>query len=375
MLKFFDLDPESFGLEISDLSLKVVQLEKKGKFLGLRSFGKIDIKPGVIEEGKIKNKKALVGYIKKVLKNVKGKKIKTKRVISSLPERMAFLQVIQMPKMKEKELETAVLFEAENYIPLPIEKVYLDFQVIDPFQNYLDHLNVLIAAFPKKFADPYISCIEEAGLELQALEIESQSISRSLVQNETSPFPLLIIDFGRTKTNFIVFSGHSLRFTTTIPIASENLSKAISKVFKKDLIEAEKLKIKYGLSYDFLKVHKKNEEYSENKKVFEAMVPVLSDLTEQIEKYINYYQTHRKYEHLVAGNTEIKKILLTGRGADLRELDDFLSLILRIPVELANPWINILPKPLKEVPGLLFRESIGYSTTLGLALRGTNINQ
>ncbi len=372
MLKFFDLNPESFGLEISDLSLKVVQLEKKGKFLGLRSFGEISIKPGVVEQGEIKNQKALVGYIKKAIESVNGKKIRTKRVTSSLPERMAFLQVIQMPKMREKELETAVLFEAENYIPLPIEKVYLDFQVINPLQNHLDHLNVLIAAFPKKSADSYISCIEKAGLELQTLEIESQSISRSLVQGGTNPFPLLIIDFGKTKTNFIVFSGHSLRFTTTIPIASDDLTKVISKVFKKDLIEAEKLKIKYGLSYDFLKVHQKSEKDAENKKIFEAMVPVLTDLTEQIEKYINYYQTHRKYEHLAAGNTEIKKILLTGRGAGLRELDDFLSLILRIPVELANPWINILPKPLKEVPGLLFRESLGYSTALGLALRGIN---
>lgn len=44
---------------------------------------------------------------------------------------------------------------------------------------------------------------------------------------------------------------------------------------------------------------------------------------------------------------------------------------LKVPVELGNPWINILPKPLKEVPELPYEKSLGYTTALGLALRGT----
>jgi len=372
MLNFFDLNPESFGLEISDLSLKVVQLKKKGKFLGLKSFQEMSLKPGIVEQGNIKKKQALTAAIKEILNNTKGEKIKIKNVVSSLPEKMAFLQVIQMPKMKVEELKTAVLFEAENYIPLPIRQVYLDFQIINPFLNHLDHLNVLIAAFPRKIADPYIDCIEKAGLNLQALEVDVQSISRSLVQDGTSPFPLLIIDLGKTKTNFIVFSGHSIRFTTTIPISSEDLTGAISKILKVDITQAEKLKKKYGLSYDFLKFNKKEEEETEERSIFDAMVPVLADLTEQIRKYIDYYETHRKYEHLVAGNVKIKKIILSGEESDLKGLSDFLSIILKIPVELANPWVNILPEPLREVPEITFTESLGYSAVLGLALRGIN---
>ena len=61
---------------------------------------------------------------------------------------------------------------------------------------------------------------------------------------------------------------------------------------------------------------------------------------------------------------------MCGRGANLKGLLDFISLKLKIPVELGNPWINILPKQLKEVPGLPFAQSLGYATALGLALRG-----
>lgn len=363
MFKFLTLQPEAFGLDISDLSLKIVKLEKKGKFLSLTSFGKAKIKPGIVEQGEIKNQAALAKIIQDGLNKIKGKKIKTKRVISSLPEKKAFLEVIQMPKMKREELKTAVPFEAENYIPLPIEKVYLDFQIIPPVYDHLDHFDILIAAISKEIVNPYVSCFKKAGLIPRVLEIEPQAISRALIKQGLSPFPVLIIDFGKTKTNFMVFSGYSLRFTTTIPISSQGLTEAISRTLKKDLGQAEKLKLKYGLEIS-------GKRDTIKKEVFEAMVPALTDLVEQIEKYIDYYQTHRKHEHLAPDGVKIKKVLLCGQGANLKGLDNFLSLSLKIPVEFANPWINILPKPLKEVPELPFEESLGYTTALGLALRG-----
>ena len=345
MIEFLSLKPEAFGLDISDLSLRIAKLKKRGKFFRLVSWGEAKIKPGIVEQGEIKNEDALAGIIKQLLANVKGERIKTKYVAACLPEKKAFLQVIQMPKMKEEELKTAVPFEAENYVPLPVETVYLDFQVI-PYSSQSDRLNILIAALPKKIVDPYVSCFRKAGLIPMALEVESQSIVRAVVKNEISPFPLLIIDFGRSTTSFIVFSGYSLRFTSSVSVSSHKLTETISKTLKLDLNEAEKLKLKHGLK---------------DEKALKAITPLLIDLVEQAKKCINYYHSH---------NGKIEKILLCGNGANLKGLSDFISSELRIPVELANPWVNILSSPLKEVPGLPFKESLGYTTVLGLALRG-----
>ena len=89
----------------------------------------------------------------------------------------------------------------------------------------------------------------------------------------------------------------------------------------------------------------------------------LVTLKDQIRKYINYYQSHNK-------NGKIDEILLCGRGSNLNGLAEFLFYELKIPTKIANPWINILPKSLKEVPGLPYKESLGYTTALGLALKG-----
>jgi len=360
MFNFFELKPESFGLDFSDLSLKIAWLKKRGRFFRLASWGEKEIKPGIIENGEIKDEPAVSKIIKEALKSIKGEKIKTKNAVISFPEEKAFMQVIQMPKMNEDELKTAVIFEAENYIPLPMEKMYFDFQIVRPQSNHLDHLDILIAAIPRGIADPYISCVKKAGLFPRVLEVESMSISRALIKDGLSPYPVLIIDFGRSTTSLVIFSGYSLRFTATIPVCSGNLTEAISKSLKIDLDSAEKLKIKKGL--DFSK---------EEGEVFEALIPGLTDLVEQVEKFVDYYQAHTSHEHTLSSkNGKIKKIIICGRGANLKGLPEFISMKLKIPVELGNPWVNILPKSLKEVPHLPFAQSLGYTTALGLALRG-----
>ena len=371
----FAIDPDAFGLDISDVSLKIIQLKKKRKFLGLASWGEVKIKPGIVVEGEIKDEAALVEAIKELLGVVKGKKLKTNYVVASLPEQKAFLQIIQMPLLTPEELKTAIRFEAENYIPLPIEKVYLDFRIVPPFHDHKDHLDILIAALPKQTVNPYVSCLEKAGLNPVVLEIESLSVARALIKNEVSPFSVLLIDFGETSTGFTIFSGYSIRFTSSIAVASRELTQAIARVLKVDAAEAEKLKVQYGLqTFSENSSGAKERTSSPQKKitqknVFNAMIPALGDLVEQIERYLNYYQTHAQHIHLDLDGKEVKKVLLCGRGANLKGLTDFFSHSLKIPTELGNSWINILPEPLKEVPELPFRESLGYTTALGLALR------
>jgi len=372
MLDFLNLKPEIFGLDISDLSLKIIKLKKRGRFLDLASFEEASLGPGLIKRGQIKNKDKLAEIIKETVKKVRGEKLKTKYVIASLPEEESFMQVIQMPKINEEDLRSAVIYEAENYIPLSIEEVYLDYQVVSPLYNHLDHLDVLIAAIPKKVVDPYFSVLKKAGLQPLALEIESLAIARALIKEETSPAPLLLLDLGASKTGFIIFSGHSLRFTTSIPVSSGGFTEIIAKNLGIELAEAEKMKVKYGLEERVkIKIKKENfEKTAEKGKIFESLVPALIDLVQQIKKHLDYYQTHSGHEHLLKENKKVSSVLLCGGGANLKGLPELLSLELKLPVELATPWINILPQGKRETKRIPPAKSLEYTAALGLALRG-----
>lgn len=358
MLDLLNIKPEAFGLDISDLSLKIAKFERKrGGRIKLVSFGESAIPSGVIRGGEVRNEDALAQAIKEGILNVKGKKIKDKYVIASLPEEKSFLQVIQMPILPKEDLQSAIIYEAENYIPLPIQEVYLDFQVAVPLKNHLDHQDILIAALPKKTVDPYFNSIRKAGLYPLVLEVESLSLARGLIQSGVSQKPVLIIDFGATRTSCIIFSGNSIRFTSTIPVSSQKFTDAIARTLKIDQPSAEKLKLDYGI------------EKEKGGEVFDALVPPLTDLLEQVKKYLHYYQTHASHEHLQPQNQSLEKILLCGGGANLKGLKDFLARELGLPVEFGDPWINVLAKGEKATANFPAEKILGYPTAFGLALR------
>ncbi|KPJ56064.1 hypothetical protein AMJ49_05825 [Parcubacteria bacterium DG_74_2] len=374
MLKFLTLNPEAFGIDISDLSLKLIKLKKKGDDLSLSSFGYASIKPGIIKEGKIKNEIGLVKIIRKAIRNVEGEKIKTNYVIASLPEEKAFLQVIKMPKVEKEEIESAIRFEAENYIPVPLHKVYLDFQIIPPLNQKQSYLEVLLAAMPKEIVDSYVSCFRKAGLKIKALEVDSIAVTRALIKQGKSSEPVLLIDLGADRTSFIIFKDNSLRFTSSVPVSCQKFTEAVSRVLKVDIKKAERLKIKYGLMGPE-KIHLKGKRNKERfkkeiiweERIFEALIPVLTDLVEQTKSYLDYYQSHESSNHLSKKRKGVEKIILSGGGANLKGLSNFLSLELKVLTQSGNPWLNIS----KEIE-LPLEESLKYTTAIGLALRGIN---
>ena len=152
----------------------------------------------------------------------------------------------------------------------------------------------------------------------------------------------------------MTFLGNSLRFTSTIPIASVSLTDSIAKLLKVDNKKAEKLKQEYGLIG--------------KKQLASAMSPVLTDLARQITTHLSYYRSHTFKTFGLKPSQKVDKILLSGGAANLKGLPEFLTERLNMKVELGNPWINILTGSLKEVPLLSFEESLSYATALGLAL-------
>lgn len=378
-MQFLNISTESFGLHISDSSLKIVKLERKKKNIQLISFGETPVPEGLIDDGEIRDAKTLAQIIQSARSNIRGKRIRTKYVVCSLPEEKAFLQVISMPKMTAEEIKKSVLFESENYIPLPISEVYLDSQIIVPLADHLDHCDVLLAALPKKIIDPYVSSLKYADLIPTALEIESFALARAIIKNETTHRPVIIIDIGNDKTNFAVFAGTTIRFSCSIPIGGRDFTEKIAQGLKISFEKAEKLKQQFGiLGAERVKFSaKKNDgsitfskETPQEKQIFNTLTPLLQDLLEQIEVYMDYYFEHASHEHLPPAKNKNIKILLSGGGANLKGLDSFFQENTKMETSLANPWINILPAVVKHPLQIPPEESLEYRTAIGLAMRG-----
>ena len=231
-MSFLSLKKETFAIDISDSSIKIAKLGKKGKFFDLVSWNNVPIPKGLVVEGRITKEEELASRIKEAVFSAKGKKIKKQSAVVSLPERESFIQPLKMPKLSDEEMKTAVFFEAENYIPFSLDEVYIDFQKLLSAEGYLKNQErVLVAASPKKIVDSYISVFKKAGLTVSAMEPESLAICRALVWQEAAPYPVLIIDIEEDRSVFLIFSGHSLCFSNSIPVSGRSFTEAVAKVF------------------------------------------------------------------------------------------------------------------------------------------------
>lgn len=342
----------AFGLDFSDLKLRLVQLKKSGRKIKLHCFGEIAVPSGVMIEGEIKNEKALADLIKKLLHSTIGGKVLSPYVIASLPERKTFVKVIETQKLPAEEMAGAIKWEAQQHIPMVIDDVYLDWQVMaSKDEKAVKKVNVLVGASPKIISDSYVKILKAAGLTPLVLETESAAIVRSIIEeNSTDQSAQIIIDMGASRTGLIIYDRQILQFTTTLNVSGWQMTNQIAKRLNLSTDQAEKAKIICGLD------EKKGKGVVKN-----ILDPLVNQLAERILETIIFYKTHNLQGH------EIKKILLCGGVSQTKGLSSIIGKKLNLPVAMANPWVNI--NKIKNKSILSPAKYLSYTTAIGLALR------
>lgn len=340
------LSMPALGIDISDRSIKYVELVRKtGKFF-VQRFGGHLIPRGIIEGGEIKEKKKVIDLLGSL-----QRELRVKYIIGALPEEKAFLARIKLPVMKEEEIRGVLELQLEEHVPLSITEAIFDFSVVKGSSDD-KHLDVYLIAFPKKIIEDYREVFIKAGFFPLALEMEIQASTRTIVsQNEKGT--VVLVDFGRTRTSFGIVSKGEVQFTTTVKVAGEDLEKAIIKNLGVDQVEANKIKKEKG----FIKS-------KDNEKVFNSLLPIASVIKDEIIKCIDYWNSNLEDHDF----RRVSRVLLCGGDSNLSGFPEYLSYELRLPVELGNPWVNIVSFE-ENIPEIELREALIYSVALGLALR------
>jgi len=365
MFNFLKPKIQGFGIDLSDLSVKIIAFEKKVGKISLASFGRQEIIPGIIEEGEIKKEAELIEIIKKAVKEVQGVPLKNKYCVVSLPETESFVRVLQLPLMEPSEVGEAIKWEIETNIPLGLNEIYYDWQIIDPPAAELEvtnqqRLNVLVGVLPKKIVNPYLNVLKMAELQPLAFEIESLSIARALLKNGSCAEPTMVIDMGAKKTSLVIFYGQAVYLTASLPISNYSLLATISTGLHVDMEKAKQIKFQQGLNFE-----------DPQDQVFQILKPSLDELITKIKSYIDFFQSHAE-ANLGKQNIKITSILLCGGGAKFMNLNRFLEKELQIPVTIGKPWINAFPAEKPRLSTFDKTESLAYTTAIGLALRGIN---
>ncbi len=339
----------SFGLDISDESIKFVELinTKHGARVG--RYGQRRIPPGIIESGRIKNPKLMEEILLALRKEVG---IRSVRV--SLPEEQVYLFKLQLEKFGLANIRESIELNLEEHVPIPALDAVFDYELLDQDSKSLE---LQVATIPKNVIENYLNIFENSEIEVQSLELEAQAIARAVLEKGDME-TYMIVDFGEKRTGIFIVSRGVVMFTSTLDVGGTMLNDMIMKSFKINFEEAEKMKQQYGLLRN-----------APNKELFSVLLNCVSILRDEIVKHSLYWHTHKDEEG--KSNPSIKKIILCGGDSNLLGLSDYFSVSMKTPVELANVWVNIFNTK-DHVPDINFKEALSFSTALGLALRNLN---
>lgn len=331
------------GIDISDRSIKVVRLSNDQRHK-LLSYGWKKVPDGLIDKGEIQDSAAVGKVIKSALEASNVSLQVKDSVVASIPETESFLRVLEIPAMREDEIDEAIQWEVASHIPFGVDNVYLDWQWAGASKRANKKREVLVGAAEKKVVNPLFETLSSLGLDVAALELEGQAIVRALVSKELRRNKnLLIIDSGGAVTNIVIFRDNAIRFTATL---SQSAFGLVSN------LPAEELKLVSG----------KPGKMPAAIKSVDKIMPALNDLAVQVHALVESYQKNNP-------DQEIHQILLTGGGSSVPGMgQSFSQYFPNIHIQRANPWVNILPGR-KHRPPLPLAESVHYSTALGLALR------
>ncbi len=335
-----------FGLDIGSSSLKVTQSSLMGAKaytveaigLAMNPAGSVDFtNPDVVAK--------LTPAVKQLLNETK---IKEKRVVVSVAESRVYSRILSMPTMSEAELSSAIKWEAEQFVPVPVAEVELDFSIVSQNSGAGQDKKMLVylVAAPKKYLQAMVDFLVGVGLEPIAVESEMVAVTRALTFG-TEVGTSLIVHIGAMSTVLAIVDAGALTFSYVTESGGVALTRALAQSLSLPLPQAEEYKRTYGLDVGQMEG-----------KVRSGLLIILDSVVGEMRKAMEFHLSSRK--------TRVNRIILSGGGAYLPQLPGHLSEVFGgIEVVVADPLSTAKAGRGVTLP----REKAVYSASIGLSQR------
>lgn len=344
------------GVDFATSSIKVVELSYKDQHAYLENYGVVDLNwsgQGEQPSNSSYDQKlndALKGLIVKM--NLKKKA----PAYVSIPGFSGLITIIDLPDMPQEELAKAIQFEAHKYIPSSLDEIAMSWEIVehvDAPKTLTENIGasggkrikVLLVAAPKKEIEHYDKLVFGANLEVSAIELETFSIARSLVGEDTGNF--FIIDIGSRATNMILVEGGVVRVNRNIDAGGNEITTAISDSM--------------SISRQRAEIFKRGDKDLLNNKESSLIIPVLELIAGESKRILAAYKEKNK-------SVKIDGVFLSGGTARMKGIEEYFTRSLGMPVSLGNPWRRITFSP--EAAPLIKELGASFSVAIGLALRG-----
>jgi type IV pilus assembly protein PilM len=337
----------TIGIDIGTGAIKVVEIVWTKGYPVLKNFGIQSLPPKVIEDGRIINSNLLSDILSKLLATTR---ISSKHVVVAVGGRGMFARELVFPVMTQEELQEAIKWDLEKYIPYAPESYYFDFSIVGK-GDIETEIKVLLVAAPHELINSLTTIIKSVDLVPVAVDVEPLALYRTFINAENA----IVIDIGKMISQVTIFQNGSPAVIRNIPIGGERMTEVIMEV--EELTDAEAEQVKQG-QFDLI-----NEDMTgKYAEVNQQLKLLLTEFCRDIRRTAEYYQ-------LQNNAAIIDKMYITGGGSKMINLIPYLATQLDLPIVLHDPLVKL------EIPSFFDKKHLQQiapqlSTAIGLSLRG-----
>lgn len=330
------------GIDVGTSYIKIVELCRSGRQKKLENYGQIfsTQKPSAGKDDNFIFEQDTAKAIRAVIEEAG---IKTNEVVFSIPDFATFFTNLELPPMSKDELPQAIEYEARRYVPVPVEELTFDWQIIEGQHSKKEQktsYKILLVAVPNEVVRQYKEIAQLANLELVSLEAETFSLMRALAR-EGEKGPVLLMDIGAKSTVCSIVDGKILRKSHSLDMCGNAFTSAIMHELNIDFKEAEKLKKQCGINEESIR---------------EILLPLM-DVTLGGIKGI-----------LKNEGRNIERVIISGGTSLLPGLKEYFQKALNKKVEISNPFLGLVYPPILDET--LSGMGPSFAITVGSALRG-----
>lgn len=331
------------GLDISLTGIKVMSIDDtKWRVLG---YGSVDLDPAAIQKGlENPDDTYLSENIAALLKDHVIGTLGSNYTAIGIPTGRTFSRTFTLPAKEAAHVKSALEIEVEQYIPLPMSSLYVDYEIIERTK---DLITVAMSAVPRVLVDACTRAAESAGLVPVMVVPSIDAVARVLEATEEGNLSTLIIDVGPATTDIAVLEGGAIRVTGSVGIGGNTFTLDIANKLDVSLENAHQFKVINGLTLS-----------PRQAKITRALKPSLERIVSESKKVIRYYNERLNQDR------KIEQVLIVGGGSNVPGLGEYFTNALIMPARIASPWQQLNFGKLKE-PSKQFRPR--YISVAGLA--------
>ena len=363
--------PPPVGLDVGTDFIRVAQIRAAGSGTSLSAYDMVAIPFGAVIEGEVVDTEAVSAALRDLWRRMG---LRNKTVAVGVSNQKVVVRLIDLPYMERAELAGAIQYQAQDYIPIPLEEAIIDFQIIGDYMTPADEhmMEVLLVAAQWDMVSSIVTAVEGAGLRLAQIDVTAFALVRALLGptaswlDEMSDAPggaIGVVHIGSGLTNIVVVERGLPRFTRVSSLSGNQFTQAVASVLNLTFDEAEDLKNRIGLpSIDTPEDLPTDIDPQVVKSVQDALEREANKFIAEVRRSFDYYLTQAVQVR------NIGRIYLTGTGAELRHLPTYIERGLQTEVVLGDALVGIQAASSAEQAVLADR--MGCAAAIGLALGG-----